>query len=56
MRDVSDEIPDPITELAAAAVQQHEAFRAWVDAGFTEVQALELLKTIVLGWLAGGGT
>ncbi|WAZ20211.1 hypothetical protein STRCI_001312 [Streptomyces cinnabarinus] len=49
-----DEIPAPITELAAMAVQHHEAFQAWVDAGFTEAQALDLLKTIILRGIAGG--
>ncbi|WP_262059712.1 hypothetical protein [Streptomyces sp. STR69] len=44
-----DEIPDPITELAAAAVQQHELYQAWIDAGFTRTEALELLKTVILG-------
>lgn len=51
---MSDEIPDPITELAAAAVQQHELYQAWIDAGFTCTEALELLKTVILGGMAGG--
>lgn len=50
-----DVMPDPITELAAAAVQQHELYQAWIDAGFTRVEALELLKTVMLASLAGGG-
>lgn len=36
---------DPITAMAAAAVQLHEMYQAFVDAGFTEDQALELTKT-----------
>ncbi|MGW3152732.1 hypothetical protein [Streptomyces sp. NPDC001089] len=51
---MADEIPDPITSLAAMAVQHHEAFTAWVNAGFTEKQALELLKAVFLGTAAGG--
>ncbi|MGW1498961.1 hypothetical protein ACWCQW_10385 [Streptomyces mirabilis] len=51
---MSDEIPDPITDLAALAAQHHEAFLAWMEAGFTEHQALELLKTVIRGGLAGG--
>ena len=51
-----DEIPDPITELAAAAVQQHELYEAWVAAGFTERQALELLKTLITAQSAGGSS
>ncbi|MCF8605127.1 hypothetical protein L5I01_17370 [Gordonia sp. HY442] len=35
---------DPITELAALANQMHELYRAYVDAGFTEAEALELIK------------
>lgn len=44
----------PLTELAAAAVQQHELYRSWVDAGFTEDQALDLLKTIIAAGIGGG--
>ncbi|TDU73492.1 hypothetical protein [Streptomyces sp. KS 21] len=36
---------DPITAMAAAAVQLHEMYEAFVAAGFTEEQALELTKT-----------
>lgn len=43
----------PLTELAAAAVQQHELYRSWVDAGFTEEQALDLLKTIITAGIGG---
>lgn len=39
---------DPITAFAAAAVQLHEMFVAFVEAGFTEGQALELTKTALL--------
>ncbi|MFF7329661.1 hypothetical protein [Streptomyces sp. NPDC008150] len=39
---------DPLTQLAAAAAQLHEVFQAHIEAGFTEQQALELVKTILL--------
>jgi hypothetical protein len=44
----------PLTELAAAAVQQHELYRSWVDAGFTEDQAMILLVAILTGRVGGG--
>jgi hypothetical protein len=40
---------DPLTELAKAAAQLHELFRAYVDAGFSEQQALYLVGKIMLG-------
>lgn len=38
----------PLTELAVAAVQTHELFRAYIDAGFNEQQALQLVIAIIL--------
>ena len=35
------------TWLAQAAAQQHELFMAWVDAGFTRQEALELLMEVL---------
>lgn len=32
----------PMSALAQGAVASHEMFRAYVDAGFTEPQALEI--------------
>ncbi len=48
----------PFTELVVATVQQHELFRAWVEAGFTEDQALKLLIGILTATTnpAGGGS
>lgn len=51
---MSDGMPDPITELVAMAAQNHEMFQAWVDAGFTEQQALELLKALITAHIKGG--
>lgn len=36
--------PSPISRLATAAASVHELFRSYVDAGFTEAQALALIK------------
>ena len=38
---------DPITVLGEAAAQLHELFRSYVEAGFTEDQALKLIIAIV---------
>jgi hypothetical protein len=38
---------DPMTALQANAASQHEMFLAWVATGFTEAQALELLKAVL---------
>lgn len=51
---MADDMPEPMTELAALAAQHHEAFTAWISAGFTEHQALELLKAIITANTAGG--
>ncbi|MFE7485447.1 hypothetical protein [Streptomyces sp. NPDC057552] len=45
---------DPMTELAAAAVQLHEMYQAYVGAGFTEQQALELTKAVIVANIGGG--
>jgi hypothetical protein len=39
--------PPPMTALALGAAQFHEQFRAYVDAGFTEEQALHIVLTIL---------
>lgn len=44
-----NEPADPITELAAAAVQLHELYEAFMEAGFTDRQALELVMTAMQG-------
>lgn len=43
-----DDVPDPLTALQVGALQQHEMFLSWIAAGFTEYQALELLKAVVM--------
>ncbi|MHC3450747.1 hypothetical protein [Streptomyces prasinus] len=39
---------DPITQLAAAAVQLHELYDSYIEAGFTEAQAFELTKATLI--------
>jgi hypothetical protein len=46
---------DPITDLAASAAQLHELFLAYVQAGFTEAQAMELVKTTLATAIGGHG-
>lgn len=38
---------EPFTELQAAAMQVHELFRAYIAAGFTEPQALQIVIALV---------
>lgn len=41
------ELVDPLTELAAGAAQLHELFLSFVAAGFSEVQALQLVIAVL---------
>jgi hypothetical protein len=38
---------DPMTELSAGAVQTHELYRAYVDAGFTPAQAMQIVCAMI---------
>lgn len=38
---------DPMTELAAGAAQMHELFTAYMNAGFSHDDALQLLIAII---------
>ncbi|MGW2520460.1 hypothetical protein ACWC09_26295 [Streptomyces sp. NPDC001617] len=49
-----DDHDSPITELAAMAAQNHELYTAYVDAGFTDQQAMQLLIAIVTAGMGGG--
>ena len=40
---------DPMTVLREAAVQTHELFKTYLDAGFTEQQALYLVGQMIRG-------
>lgn len=44
---------DPVTELAASAVQLHELHLAYLAAGFTEAQAMELIKALLMASVGG---
>ncbi|MGW6946177.1 hypothetical protein ACWGHD_04540 [Streptomyces xanthophaeus] len=44
---------DPITELAAAAAQLHELYEAYRSAGFSEQQAFDLTKEILINGIRG---
>jgi hypothetical protein len=46
---------DPLTDLAAAAAQLHELFVSYVEAGFTEDQALRLIIGVITAGITGGG-
>ncbi len=46
-QDDEDIPPDPMSPAQVNATQQHEMYMAWVAAGFTEHQALELLKAFL---------
>ena len=39
--------PEPLTQLAEGAAQAHELFLAYVGAGFTRQEALQLLVAIL---------
>ncbi|WP_405925425.1 hypothetical protein [Streptomyces sp. NBC_00035] len=45
---------DPITALAAGAAQLHEAYLAYLNAGFTAEQAFELTKTVLAASITKG--
>ena len=44
-----NELPnDPLEQLQVGATQLHSLFISFVSAGFTEDQALELTKTVMI--------
>lgn len=51
---MSNSPQDPITDLAAGAAQLHELFTAYIQAGFTENQALRLLVGVLTSGISGG--
>jgi hypothetical protein len=51
---VSDAPQDPLTELAAGAVQLHELYIAQVEAGFTEQQAMQIVIAVLTASMGGG--
>lgn len=51
---MSNSPQDPLTELAAGAIQLHELFLAQVEAGFTEPQAMQILIAVITAGIGGG--
>lgn len=47
--------PSPITELAQAAAQMHELYSAWVEAGFTPDQSMQMICVVLAGAVGGKG-
>lgn len=45
---------DPIGPLAEAAISLHELFKAYIDAGFTEGQAMFLIAVLLQDSLNAG--
>jgi alkylhydroperoxidase family enzyme len=45
---VSDQPTDPITKLAGAAAALHELYTELTRAGFSDAQAMELVKAVLL--------
>ncbi len=44
---------DPITQLGEAAAQSHELFTSYLNAGFSESQALYLVGQIITSAIRG---
>ena len=44
---------EPLTQLQAGVVQQHEMFMAYVDAGFTRNEALRILIDVIIAMMSG---
>ena len=45
---------DPLTELVKGAVQIHEMFTAYVEAGFTRAEALQLVLWVMTAGIGKG--
>lgn len=50
----AEQQPDPITALLGMAVQMHELYTAYIEAGFTAAQAMQLLCASIQGATSGG--
>lgn len=51
---MADNMPvDPVTDLAASAAQLHEAYEAFIEAGFTEQQAMQMVCSILTNGTGG---
>lgn len=41
-------MPEPLTQLAENAIQLHEMYLSYVQAGFRDDQAFDLVKTVLV--------
>ncbi len=50
---MSDDLPDPqpLSNLNEGAIHLHEMYTAYIDAGFPEDRAFELVSTVLLHYL-----
>ena len=44
----------PLQTMLEAAIAIHEVYLSYVEAGFTDAQALELVKTLIANGGSGG--
>lgn len=51
---MNDQPTDPFTATQEGAHQTHELFVAYIDAGFTEAQAMHIVVSLLLTAAAGG--
>lgn len=52
---MGDDMPaDPVTDLAAGAAQLHEAYESFIEAGFTEAQAMQMVCAVLCHSQDGG--
>lgn len=47
------ESPEPFSALQESAMTLHELFLAYVDAGFTRMEAFELTRSVLVAGLNG---
>ncbi len=52
----SDENDEPFGEIDAGAIAQHEILSAYIRAGFTRREAMELVKTHIIASSQGGSS
>lgn len=52
MSDESQQLPEsPLTAMAEGAAQLHEMYTAYMDAGFSEMRAFDLIQTFLASYL-----
>lgn len=48
------QLRDPLSMVDEGAIVQHELYKSWLAAGFTDEQAMELLKTVITNVMLKG--